>query len=110
MCSSKAEGSKPSSNEVSEVEVRFESDVRRCEHEFDEEIVSSEVSFWSFMFEFRILCLIIFDVDSNLEFFRWMKVYSNESLNTDMEDEQLHELEASEIELLPSFLIKKKMQ
>ena len=44
-CASKAEGSKSISNEVFDVEVRLESDERRCEHEHDEEMGSSEVSF-----------------------------------------------------------------
>ena len=53
---------------------------------------SSEVSFWSFMFGFRILSRNIFDVDSNLELFRRINFDSNESPDADMEDEQIDEL------------------
>ena len=89
MRASKAEGSKSISNEVFEVE----------------EMGSSEVSFWSFMFDFIILSWNIFDLDSNLDFCRWMNFDSNEIPDADMEDEQRDELEVSELELLSSFSI-----
>ena len=57
------------------------------------------------MFVSRIIYLDIFGVDSNLEFFRWIKFDSNESSDAKMEDEQQDELEFSELELLSSFLI-----
>ena len=89
MLSSKAEGSKSISNEGFDVE----------------EMGSSEVSFWSFMFDFRTIFLSIFDVDSNLELFAWMNFDSNESSDTEMNDEQRDDLEVSELELLSSFSI-----
>ena len=68
MCASKSEVSKSISNESFEVE-----DMR-----------SSEVSFWIFTFNFRNISLDIFDVHSNLEFFRWMNFGSNESLDAEI--------------------------
>ena len=47
------------------------------------------------MFGVRIVSLIILNVDSNLEFFRWMKFDSNESLDVEIEDEQRDELDVS---------------
>ena len=83
MCASKAEGSKSISNEGFEGEVRFELDERRCGNEYHEEMGSSKVSCWSFMFDFRILSLSIFDVDSNLYFFRWIHFEYDEILDVD---------------------------
>ena len=55
MCASKTEGLISIQNEGFGVEVHFESDELRCEHECDEEMGCSIVSFWSFMLDFRIL-------------------------------------------------------
>ena len=66
---------------------------------------SSEFSFCILMFDSRILSLNIFDVDSDLEFFRWMKLDPNGSSYAEMEDEQRDELEVSELELLSLFPI-----
>ena len=49
------------------------------------------------MFDFIILSLSIFNVYSNLEFFKWMNFDSNEILDTEMEDEQRDELENLEL-------------
>ena len=78
---SKAEELKSISNEGFEVEINFGSDDQRCECRGDEEMRSSEILSWSLMFDFRFLSLSMLDVDSNLEFFGWMKLYSIKGLD-----------------------------
>ena len=65
--------------------------------EIDEEMRSSKVSFWSIMFDFRIVSLSILDVDSNLEFFMWINFDSNEDWNNGLNSEQEDRIEISEI-------------